>query len=87
MNQREETFTDFMAMNILEPKKEMSPQLREAQFILRRIIANKPTTRCILMKLQNIREESLKAIREEMKEHLRSATGGTGNKIVTYPNC
>lgn len=33
---------EITAMNILEPKKDISPQLREERFFLSRINANKP---------------------------------------------
>lgn len=50
--------------------KDICPQLGEAQFIPSRINANEPTARHILMKLQNIKEKTLKVMREETKAHL-----------------
>ena len=46
-------------------EKDKSFQLREVQFIPSRINANKPTTRHILMKSQNVKEKTLKAMREK----------------------
>lgn len=65
VNWRLELFMETVAMNVTEPKRDTSPQLREAHFILSRISAKKPTTRHILMKMQNIKEKTLKVVREK----------------------